>query len=70
MVAKDLQPAAVIDGEGFKRLLSFLEPGYVVPLSVHIMDVVGQKYTIAKEKLKRILAEISTKSKYSLTTCQ
>ena len=24
MVAKDLQPAAVVDGEGFKRLLSFL----------------------------------------------
>lgn len=66
MVAKDLRPAAVVDGEGFKRLLFLLEPGYVVLSSVHIMDVVGQKYTIAKEKLKKILAENSTK--YSLTT--
>ena len=30
------------------------------------MDVIGQKYTIAKEKLKRILAENTPK--YSLTT--
>ena len=66
MVAKDLRPAAVIDGEEFKQLLSFLETSYVVPSSVHIMDVVGQKYTMAKEKLMRILAENTTK--YSLTT--
>ena len=46
MVAKDLRLAAVIDGEGFKRLLSFLEPGYVIPSSVHTMDVVGRKYVI------------------------
>jgi len=54
MVAKDLQPAAVVDGAG---LLSYLEPGYAIPSSVHIMDVVRQKYTMAKEKLKRILVE-------------
>ena len=57
MVARDLRPAAIVDGEGFKRLLSFLEPGYVIPSSVHLMDVVRRKYAMAKEKLKRILAE-------------
>ena len=51
MVAKDLRPAAVVDGEGFKRLLFYLEPGYVIPSSVHIMDVVRRKYIMAKEKL-------------------
>ena len=68
MVAKDLQPAAIIDGEGFKRLFytSWILDMYVVPSSVHIMNVVGWKYTIAKEKLKRILAENLTK--HSLTT--
>ena len=66
MVAKDLRPAAVVDGEGFKRLLFYLEPGYVIPSSVHIMDVVRRKYIMAKEKLKRILTESSTQ--YSLTT--
>ena len=66
MIARDLRPAAIIEGEGFKRLLSFLEPGYIIPSSVHLMDVVRWKYTMAKEKLKRILAE--NKTKYSLTT--
>ena len=68
MVAKDLRPAAVVDGEGFKRLLSYLEPGYVIPSSVHIMDVIRRKYTVAKEKLKRILAESGKTTQYSLTT--
>ena len=66
MIARDLRPAAIIEGEGFKQLLSFSEPGYVIPSSVHLMDVVCRKYTMAKEKLKRILAE--NKTKYSLTT--
>ena len=66
MVARDLQPAAIVDVEGFKQLLSFLEPGYVIPLSVYLMVIVRWKYAMAKEKLKRILAE--NKTKYSLTT--
>ena len=65
MIARDLQPAAIVEGEGFKRFLSFLERGYVISLSVHLMDVVCRKYTMAKEKLKRILAD--NKTKYSLT---
>jgi len=51
VVAKDLQPAAVVDGAGFKRLLLYLEPGYAIPSSVHVLDVVHRKYTMAKEKL-------------------
>ena len=66
MIARDLRPAAIIEAEGFKRVLSFLEPGYVIPSSVHLMDVVRRKYTIAKEKLRKILAENNTK--HSLTT--
>jgi len=54
IVTKDLRPAAVVDGAGFTRLLSYLEPGYAIPSSVHIVDVVCQKYTMAKKKLKRI----------------
>ena len=40
MIARDLRPAAIVEGEGFKQVLSFLEPGYVIPSSVHLMDVV------------------------------
>jgi len=66
MVAKNLRPAAIVNGEGFKQLLSYLEPEYVVLSSVHLMDVIACKYILAKEKLRRILAENTTK--YSLTT--
>jgi len=59
MVAKVLRPAAVVDREGFKQLLFYLESGYVIPSSEHIMDVVRRKYIMAKEKLKRILIETS-----------
>jgi len=38
MVAKDFGPAVVIDREGSKQLLFYLELGYVIPSSVHIMD--------------------------------
>ena len=69
MVAKDLQPAAVIVEKGLSNFYPSLSLDmYVVPSSVHIMDVIGRKYTIAKKKLKRILAENSIKTKYSLTT--
>ena len=61
MIARDLRPAVIIEGEGFEWLLSFLEPGYVIPSSVYLMDVVHRKYTMAKEKLKRLLTENKTK---------
>ena len=35
-VAKVLRSAAVVNGAGFKRLLSYLEPGYAIPSSVHL----------------------------------
>ena len=66
MVAKDLRPAAVVEGEGFKRLLSYLEPGYTIPSSVHVMDIVRRKFLAAKEKLGEILS--ANESKYGITT--
>lgn len=65
MVAKDLRPAAVVEGEGFRRLLAYLEPGYIVPSAVHVMEIVRRKFAAVKEKLKGILA--MNESKYALT---
>ena len=30
-MAHNIHPAAVVEGEGFKALLNFIEPGYKVP---------------------------------------
>jgi len=66
MVAKDLRPAAIVEGEGFKRLLSYLEPGYIIPSAVHVMDIVRRKFAVAKGKLEGILSV--NESKYAITT--
>ena len=66
MVVKDFRPAAVVEGEGFKRLLSYLGPGYTIPSSVHVMDIVRLKFLAAKEKLREVLS--TNDSKYVITT--
>ena len=63
-VAADLRPIAIIDGTGFKKLMSLLEPDYKVPSRPHITSTCRKMYNNLKEKL---LGEL--KSQYvSLTT--
>jgi len=33
-----------VEGEGFKRFLSNLEPGYTIPSAAHVMDIVRRKF--------------------------
>ena len=37
MIVCDLRPAAIVEGSGFKALMSYVEPGYRVPAATHIM---------------------------------
>ena len=48
MVARDLYSISIVEGEGFKNLLNFLEPGYKVPSHTHVTKVCCDK-----EKLKQ-----------------
>lgn len=52
MVARDIRPAAIVEGEGFKALLKFIEPGYQVPTSTHISKILQQKHQLGKRVLK------------------
>ena len=38
-VAQDLHPISVVDGQGFTRLLNYLEPGYKVPSRPHVTSI-------------------------------
>ena len=40
VVICDLRPAALVEGAGFKVLMNYVEPGYCVPSSIHIAEVV------------------------------
>ena len=57
LVARDLCPAAVVEGDGFKVLLKFIEPGYKVPSATHIAHVVHRQHESAKVALKQKLKE-------------
>ncbi len=35
MVARDLRPISIVEGDGFRNLLKFIEPGYRVPSHTH-----------------------------------
>jgi len=55
MVARDLRPISIVEGAGFKHLLSYLEPGYRVPSHTNISTVCLRLYNEQKERLKNLL---------------
>ena len=55
MVAIDLRPLRLVEGEGFKKLMEYLEPGYKVPSAMHMASLLHRKYKAGYERLKEIL---------------
>ena len=55
-VALDLRPIAVVDGCGFNKLLTCLEPGYTVPSRTFVMNSLKQQYSVMKQKLRESLS--------------
>ena len=55
-VVLDLRPIAVVDGCGFNKLLTCLEPGYTVPSRMFVMNSLKQRYNIMKQKLQESLS--------------
>ena len=55
MVAIDLRPLCIVEGEGFLSLLRYLEPGYKVTSAMHIASLVHCKHKTGQEKLNEIL---------------
>jgi len=51
-IVLDLRPIAVVDGNGFKRVLKCIEPAYVVPSRIFVMNSLKQMYTAIKHKLQ------------------
>ena len=50
-VARDLRPISVVDGQGFTRLLNYLEPGYKVPSRPHVTSICHKMFDSLKEEL-------------------
>lgn len=58
MVVRDLWPQAIAEGEGFKTLLKYIEPGYKVHAATHIGQLLSKKHQQGKEALKKKLKEV------------
>ena len=52
MVVRDLRPAALVEGTGFKALMNYIKPGYRVLTATHIAEVVRQKFVSGKNSIK------------------
>ena len=58
-VALYLRPLRVVEGIGFKQLMNYIEPGYIVPSRTRVMSICQKKYTTIKEELLSSLQSIS-----------
>ena len=61
-VALDMWPMHDVEGEGFLRMIVYLEPGYKVPSRKHITSIIWQKHDHGKEKLQTKLSEATSLS--------
>ena len=55
-VVLDLRPIAVVDGFGFNKLLTCLEPGYTIPSKAFVMNSLKQQYSVMKQRLQESLS--------------
>ncbi len=60
MIAKDTLPLSFVEGTGFKELMAYVEPGYVVPCAKTIKKRLQSVYEEAKKKIRAILAQTRT----------
>ncbi|KAM4557777.1 E3 SUMO-protein ligase ZBED1-like [Odontesthes bonariensis] len=56
MIVKDMLPLSVADGEGFRELMGFIEPGYRIPSRKTFTNRLEQQYAEKKAELKEKLA--------------
>ena len=57
VVTKDIRPVRIVEGEGMKALLQFLEPGYEPPSRKHLMKLLHDEYERALPILKKKLSD-------------
>ena len=55
MIAIDLRPIAIVEGDGFKRMMATLKPGYTCPSRKHISTIITRKYELCIDKMKHRL---------------
>ena len=42
----------MVEGEGFRELMSYLEPGYTIPSRKYFSSTIQRKHVLGKQKIK------------------
>ena len=58
LLAQDMRPKRVVEGQGFIKLMAYLESGYKVPSRKHVTSIIRQKHDLGKKKLQERLSEV------------
>ena len=66
MTVKDMRLLAMVEGEGFKEMLTTFQPSYTLPSRRHFTSLMERKYETSVEKLRKELKKAT--SRISLTT--
>ena len=56
MIERDMMPISTTEGEGFRELIQFMEPGYNIPSRATITSHLEARYKNKKAKLKTLLS--------------
>ena len=59
-IALDLRPLRVVEGTGFKQLMNYIEPGYIVPSRTHVTSICHKKYSAIKGEVLSSLQSIQS----------
>ena len=65
LIIKDLQPISIVEDVGFKELIEFAFPNYIMPCRKKVTELIEHKYKIKKSQL---LLELTNAEFVALTT--
>ena len=55
VIIKDLRPISFVDGEGFQKLMKYVEPGYCLPSVTYFTKLIEHRYEEAITKVQQVL---------------
>jgi hypothetical protein len=55
MICRDLRPLNIVTDPGFRDLMSFIEPNFVIPSRTQITDVINAQYLKAKQRVREVI---------------
>ena len=57
LIIQDMRPVAMVEEQGFRDMMTYLEPGYTIPSRKQFTALIQHKHDLAKEELKLKMKE-------------